>query len=108
MNHNHMLSFNKISWKYELLSILGRIREICGKIRNVETINDFYRKVKQINGCPTFTAYINCDGLISSNDIDAVDLTFLNEIPKELVPFYALVHNNMFNKVEKQNQAPSY
>ena len=78
------------SWKQELLERLSRVREVCGELCSVETLDDFKRKAVNINGYPTFTANINCAGLMGSNDIDASDFTFPTEIPKELVPFYTL------------------
>ena len=77
-------------WKKELFDRIGRIREVCGELCNVETLKDFNEKVKNINGYPTFTADINCDKLMTSEDIDAADLTFPTDIPEELVPHFTL------------------
>ena len=78
------------TWKQELLFRLSRIRDVCGELCSIETLDDFNRKAQNINGYPTFTANIDCDRLMGSDDIDASDLTFPTEIPEELVPFYIL------------------
>ena len=80
----------KDTWTQELLARLGRIREICGELCSIETLDDFNKKAQKINGHPTFTANIDCGKLMSSDDVDASDLTFPTEIPKEIVPLYTL------------------
>ena len=87
---NFISSDTQDPWKLELFDRLGRIREVCGELCSIETLDDFKRKAKDINGYPTFTANVDCDKLMSSDDVDASDFTFPTEIPEELVPYYTL------------------
>ena len=91
-------SYNKIGeWKYTLYSRLDNIRLHCGKLCQLNTKADIEKytvapKLDNDEGVlPLVTVpNVDCDTILSLEDIDAGDMTFPRTIPDELEKYYTL------------------
>jgi len=80
------------TWKHELVNRVDRIKSVCGELCSINSVGKFYSKAQRFEGSniPTFTADINCNQVMQFKDIDAVDFTFPQEIPEEILNYYTL------------------
>jgi hypothetical protein len=90
-------------WKQELFARLDRIRLVCGDLC---TINDAASHAAHSVAVPNRTfpqisAKVDCDALMSSEDIDAGDTTVPYPPPQELMPYYTLNGMITFTKLKR-------
>ncbi len=90
--------YNNIGeWKYTLFSRLDNIRLHCGKLCQLNTLSEIekYTSAPKLDNdqgvLPLVTVPdVDCDTILSLEDIDAGDMTFPATIPDELKSFYTL------------------
>ena len=75
-------------WKRELFGRLDRIRVICGELCAIVDKASYNAMLVQRG--TRIEANVDCNALMSSEDIDAGDTSVPYPLPKELLPFYTL------------------
>lgn len=87
-----ILSSNETDpWKHALFERLDRIREVCGELCNISNAEEHAEKaIRDEEGRTSFEAKVDCDRIMSSDDIDEGDASVPAKIPDELMKFYTL------------------
>ena len=81
-------------WKYKLYTRLDNIRLHCGKLCQLNTVEEIEKH--QVPALPdqilplTAVPDVDCDSILGLEDIDAGDMTFPSTIPEELENFYSI------------------
>lgn len=89
------ISYHNVSdsWEIKLFERLERIYASCGDLCSVNNVEKLKEKSKQYQGNPfrtLVTDSVNCNAILQSEDIDAVDLTFPNLPPHQIKRFYTM------------------
>jgi len=91
---SHPSELEDLNWKKTLMEQVGRVHNVCGELCNINSLWDINLKVKPLKSegaiFPTFTSNVDCDKLMSSEDIDMKDHKVPQDIPAELMSYFTM------------------